>query len=332
MRILNLRAVALSLLPLALAACDKPIAIGSSNTVVVAARDSVWSALQDEIQDAVEPRIFTVRDERIFEVSAVDPQATDWGDFRLVGRVVVIGEAGDPWVDEALQEVDGPQPQAPSVAHARNVWARGQDVTIILLEPGAPPEAAADLVREAGRSMVQKYEAESRARMFATGADSAAADSLRLKHGFWLLAPTVYRVANPAENVVILRNDNPDPSRLIRQLHVAWRPADTTPISAEAALAWRADLASRYTQPPQETRSELAQTRELDQNGARALEIHGVWSNPPGDWPAAGPFITRMVRCPERTYLLDAWLYAPGAAKYPYMIQLETLLDSFRCD
>jgi hypothetical protein len=30
-------------------------------------------------------------------------------------------------------------------------------------------------------------------------------------------------------------------------------------------------------------------------------------------------------------YLLDAWLYAPGKQKYEYMIQLQTILDTFRC-
>jgi hypothetical protein len=66
-----------------------------------------------------------------------------------------------------------------------------------------------------------------------------------------------------------------------------------------------------------------------------AYELQAVWQNPPSaDWPAAGPFIARVVACEEqdRLYLLDAWLYAPGRDKYEYMIQLNTVLDSFRCD
>jgi hypothetical protein len=30
-------------------------------------------------------------------------------------------------------------------------------------------------------------------------------------------------------------------------------------------------------------------------------------------------------------YLLDAWLYAPGRPKHEFMIQLSTILDTFRC-
>lgn len=332
MRSLPIRPPTLALLAIAaLASCDKPIAIGDSENVVVAARDSVWAALRSEIQEAIEPRIFTVRDELIFEVSYVDPRTAPWGDLRHVRRVLAIGEPSDPWVAEALDEAGAGSTAPPAVIQTRNVWAQNQDVTIVLLAPGTEPAASGSLIREAGEAMVRKYETESRRRMFATGVDSTTADSIRRTAGFWLLAPQVYRVARPEDSVVMIRNDNPDPSQLIRQVQVTWRPAGEIEASPEAALAWRGELAERVTQPPQISQPEIAQVRRLTQNGRPAVEIHGIWSNPPGAWPAAGPFITRVVECPDRTYLVDAWLYAPGRSKYPYMIQLNTLLDSFRC-
>lgn len=314
-----------------LTACDKPIAIGRSENVVVAARESVWTALRDEIDDAISPRIFTVRDESIFEVSHVDPTGEGWGDLRYLRRVLVIGTATDSWVAEALAEADAADVQPPAVVHARAVWAQNQDVTIVVLPDGADPASAVPLIREAGEAMVARYERESRGRMFATGVDSTGADSLRREAGFWLLAPRVYRVGAPEDDLVVIRNDNPDPSQLIRQVHVTWRPAGEVEATAEAALQWRREVAERVTGPPQVTNPEIAQERRLTQAGRPALEIHGIWSNPPGEWPAAGPFISRLVECPDRLYLVDAWLYAPGRSKYPYMIQLETLLDSFRC-
>ena len=61
--------------------------------------------------------------------------------------------------------------------------------------------------------------------------------------------------------------------------------------------------------------------------------VRGVWSAPPDRFPGAGPFITRVVPCPaqNRDYLLDAWLYAPGSEKFEYVLQLETILNSFEC-
>ena len=74
--------------------------------------------------------------------------------------------------------------------------------------------------------------------------------------------------------------------------------------------------------------------RTFDFSGNAAYELRASWRNPPErNWPAGGPLITRTVTCDnqDRTYLLDAWLYAPGKEKYEYMLQLETLLESFRC-
>jgi hypothetical protein len=68
--------------------------------------------------------------------------------------------------------------------------------------------------------------------------------------------------------------------------------------------------------------------------GRTAVEIRAQWRNPPDrGWPAGGPLIVRSLTCDaqDRAYLLDAWLYAPGHEKYEYMIQLETLLDTFQC-
>jgi len=76
------------------------------------------------------------------------------------------------------------------------------------------------------------------------------------------------------------------------------------------------------------------QTRNLAMGDMRIAEIRGAWSNPPeAAWPAAGPFILWGVTCPDqdRLYLIDAWVYAPGKDKWEYVIQMETILESFRC-
>ena len=101
-------------------------------------------------------------------------------------------------------------------------------------------------------------------------------------------------------------------------------------MTPEAAVQWRAELAAEYTQPPQVT-EQSAEFRSLQVGTRPALQVQGIWSNPPSEWPAAGPFITRLIDCPDRTFLLDAWLYAPGVPKYEYMYQLKTILDSFQC-
>jgi hypothetical protein len=315
----------------ALSGCDKPQALGQMNNVVVATSDEVWTALAPDIDDALESRSFTVRDERIFDVTQVDPQGEEWERLRLLRQVLVIGGAEDPWVREALDRHRGDTPEPPAVVQARNVWAQNQLVSIIVLPDGASAEAARPLLRHAGTILLQQFEQYARDRMFVSGANEELADSLRANAGFTMRFPTVYYYRELRDGLFVFRNDFPDPSQLIRSVQVDSRPSAEASFTPEAARAWREELAPEYTDPVQVTEPELVQARELQVGGRPALEIQGVWGNPPGEWPAAGPYVTRLVQCGARTYLIDAWLYAPGSPKYEYMIQLGTILDSFEC-
>lgn len=331
MRTTRLHLLGLCLSLLALSACDKPVAYGAANNIMVAAPDSVWDQLQEQIEAALEPRAFTVRDERIFDVGQVDPRSDEWDRLRALRQVLVIGEPADPWVSQALERTQGSPPTPPAVVQARNVWAQNQSVTVLLLPPASSPTAAEPLIAEAGPKLVSQLEAYARSRMFASGADSALADSLREVAGFSVLLPELYRMREVRPGMYEFRNDNPDPATLIRAIQVDSRRNGEVEMTPEAALEWRREMAGISTEPPQVTDPALVGTRRLTVDGHPALQIQGVWSNPPGDWPAGGPFLALLVQCPQRTYLADAWLYAPGKAKYEYLVQLQTILDSFRC-
>lgn len=326
------RSVPIIAASLALAACDLPTSVGGNNRIVVAVPKASWQEIETAVGRSLEPRSFTVRNERIFEVAHVDPaESEDWIDFRKVRQVLVIGEAADPWVAEALEEVDGTIPRGPVILRAENVWSRPQLVTILLLPPGSQPEMAAEMMPEVGAQYVERLEEYARQRMFVTGEKTELADSLARIAGFSLRVPQVYEVTEPQVGVFIFRNDQPDPAELIRQVTVTRRPNDEVEMTPEAALDWRADVVSRTTTPPHVTESIQMARTDLRLGDRPAVEIQTTWSNPPGEWPAGGPVITRMIRCPEYTYLTDAWLYAPGEAKYEYMVQLQTILNSFSC-
>lgn len=326
----KLFAFALPLLAL-LAGCDKPIAIGGVNTIMVAAPDSVWDALRPELEASLQPTAFTVRDEQIFDLSQVDPTSEEWGRLRNVRQILVIGEPADPWVAQVLEEADGAVSTPPAIVQARGVWAQNQSVTALVLPPASGAAAARPLIEQVGPQLVGQLESYARNRMFVSGVDSVLADSLREVADFSLLLPQLYRMREVRPGIYEFRNDNPDPATLIRAIEVASRPNDEVTLSPEVALEWRAEVAALATEPSQVTDPKLVDTRRLTIDGHPALQIQGMWSNPPGDWPAAGLFIARMVQCPQRTFLVDAWLYAPGKPKYEYLVQLQTILSSFRC-
>lgn len=323
-------ALALAALPLLLTGCDKPVAVGSPTQILVGTSQATWDALEDDITASLEPTTFTVRDERVFDVAHVETTEAGWGTLRATRQILLIGQPSDPAIAEAMGEVRGDPPAPPSVFQAQNVWAQGQVVTVLLIPEGGDPSSVRPLLPRLGETYLEQFEEYARARMFVTGADEELADSLRKNAGFGLTVPVVYRAENPDPNVYIFRNDQPDPASLIRNITVDSRPRGETPINAQEAAAWRASLAEEYTEPPQVTEaSEGFSTVQV--SGRPAVQIQGIWSNPPGGWPAAGPFITRIVDCPERTFLIDAWLYAPGVPKYEYMYQLNTILSGFEC-
>jgi hypothetical protein len=326
----KLGGLALLLAAVGIGGCDKPRAHGDTNQILVGAPQDLWHELEDDIKDALEPRTFTVRDERVFDVAHVDPQDPGWGNLRLQRQVLLIGDETYPIVAEVLNRYRGTVPSAPALVQVPNMWAQNQLVTVALLPPGAPTEAAQPLIDDLGQTYLRQFEDYARARMFVTGPNTALADSLRREAGFTLTLPRVYHYRQVEPEVFVFRNDQPDPSRLIRNITVDSRPSGEVPGSAEAIAQWRADLGQRLSHPPQVTDAR-PEVHTVQVAGRSALQIQGVWSNPPGEWPAAGPFIARMVECPDQTYLVDAWLYAPGTGKYEYMYQLNTILNSFEC-
>jgi len=315
-------------------ACDTTdLSYGDVNSIIVGADSALWSQVGDTLRAALQPTITTtVQEEEVFQVTHQDPADSLWADFRRFRQLLLLGRREDPWIASALDKM-GDIGSAPTVARASDVWARGQTVTVVLLPDEGTIPAVVGLLPDLRESFLAWYRDWAHAQMFVTGADTALADTLRTSAGFELTVPRVY-TWEQRDSVFIFRNDNPDPSELIRQFTVTWMsPAPDTLTVADLA-AWRTELAGAYYDPAQLSDTSLMSQAGLTIDGRETYRLQAIWKNPPeADWPAAGSFILQTVRCPEqdRLYLTDAWLYAPGRDKFEYLYQLETILGSFRC-
>jgi len=323
-------------LPLVFAAsaCEKPRAYGDPNAIIVGAQNAVWDDVGDMVRDGLQPTIFTVRDERTFRVTQLDPGDRDWGRLREFRQVLLVGRESDEFMADALaraREAVGPPPQ---LLQAYDVWARGQVVTIMLLPPGTGGEGAEALVEPLHDLLDRQYRELMLSRMFASGFNPELADSLQSTYGFSMNLPRVYYWARE-DSVFIFRNDNPDPRELIRQIGVTWRsPLPDAPLPMGEMVEWRQEVVDGYYEDEQMLELDFSQERQARLDGRQVHELQAIWANPPEvNWPRGGPVILRTVACPEqnRLYLVDAWLYAPGVDKYQYMLQLETIINSFRC-
>jgi hypothetical protein len=312
-------------------ACDAPTrqAVGNTSSIIVIAEDSLWRAAGDSLLRALEPRIFTVRSERTFDVSQFSPDDVIWRDRRIFRNVLVIGGADAPWVRPVLERAANASRDG--VVQTTNVWARNQRVTALVAADGATVLRHAT---QLARAIDSVFRADVVQRMYVSTADTMLRDTLRRAHGFTLLLPKVYSMVQRDSAVVLYQNNTRIGGDLIRSVLVTWR-AGLQPASAGAAHAWRDSVARTVYRPAQTTADTIARTGVVLVNGGRGVEVQGVWSGSDASWPSSGPYLTRMIPCAAqaRTYLLDAWVFAPGPdrSKYEYLIQLNTLLNTFAC-
>lgn len=304
---------------------------GGFNGIVTAMDPALWDEVGQDIYDALEPTILTVTDEKTFTVTFQDPSRPEWSNLRRFRQMLLVGTGEEPWMQTAMAKLKEPISQ-PGLYRVWDVWARGQQVTLIVVSPATAADEVRAHLSDINASLDDQYRRWAQDRMYMSGVDSALADTLMAFARFQLMLPEVYRWSYQ-DSTFLFRNDNPDPSELIRQIAVTWKspiPADMQP---EGILEWRSEVSASYNEP-QEVDLSLVDAGPFEFRGRPAYQIQAIWVNPPQqNWPAAGPFITRSVICPEqnRMYLVDSWLYAPGKDKYEYMIQLQTILDSFRC-
>jgi hypothetical protein len=324
----------LSLLALANTACEKGLAYGDPNAVIVVAPPDWWPELEESVYSGLSPEVWTVRLDYTFRVTYREPTDALWYRFH---EVVLIGSEEDPWLAEAMATLpDSISIYAPEIYEAKDVWARNQNVTIILVDPeGDIPYQVNFRVPHVHRILEERFLREAENRMFLSGRDSALADTLSGLAGFSLLLPEVY-AWGVEDSVYVFRNDNPDPSELIRQFTVTWRTPAPSNFTADSLLDWRKAISEEYFPYPQVVnRDEIREALPLSPR-VQIFELRGVWTNPPGStWPAAGAVIVWGAHCPQqnRMYLVDAWLYSPSNErdKWEYMLQLETIMKSFKC-
>lgn len=314
--------------------CGKPQAWGEENSLILIAADSLWERVADTTYAVLEPTIYTTRHEKKFVVTQVDPEDERISELRVFRHVLVLGTPANPYVVEAAEESgQAGTLRVPSVFQAADVWARGQTVTAAVLDPERPAGSWREQLPAVLAMVESSFRDRVRNKMFVTGSDTALSRDLAERFGFSISVPRVYDHAVRGDSIVILRNDNPDPSQLIRSVLISWRPG-TDSLTAETAYRWRAAIDSVEYNVPQaidttRAREERIARRDLD--GHPVLEVTGAWRDEGGAVPAGGPFITWLVQCSDRTFFLDAWLYAPGKPKYEYMLQLREILGSFRC-
>lgn len=325
--ILSIAAVAI-----AAGACKAPRSFGDANSVIVRADSTLWADVEDTVRAALERPVFTTRNETEFKVTFVAEGDTLWDDFRLWRNVLLLGSRGEPVVDRVLRAANG-DARPPAVLQASDIWAGDQQVRLILLPEQGRAEAVRSQLDEVYSALRAQFEAWVRDRMYASAVNDSLADVLSA-FGFSLDIPNVY-LHRREDSIFRFRNVLPNPADRIRSLLVTWESSDrfATGMPGPSELRdWRRRIGETLYDPPQDIVDGTVRFDTVTVGEREGLEMRAVWQDR-SDFPAAGPVIVRAVACPsqDRVYFVDAWLYAPSEDKFQFILQLEFLLDSFRC-
>jgi hypothetical protein len=308
--------------------------MGDVNSVIVVADSALWSQVEDTVMSALQPQVFAVRDEPAFNLTYTLYGSDYWGDLQRFRQILVFGAPDDPWVARPLA-VAGMEAEPGAIVEVNRVWAREQHVTVVVL-PDEDDVATVHAALDSLASLMKtRYRGWARTRMYISGHDSALVDTLRNVGRFAIDIPVVYRWRRQNDSTFFFLNDNPDASQLVRWLTVSWYPLPDAPPEPRMLLDRRDTLGASFYDWDQRAVRDPArlQVRPIDRPEGGGIAIRGAWEGTDEGFPQGGAFILYSIDCPTqaRRYLLDAWLYAPTRDKYQYMIQLETLLGSFRC-
>lgn len=317
------------------AGCALPGAMGQFNTLILVIPDVLWEQVGEMTVATLEPTIFTTRDDRKFVVTQVDPQAPDIVNLLAWKQVIVMAPPGDLNLEKIASGADRGELASPDMFRAFDVWARNQVATGVVLDPARVVASLLEQLPALAELVDEDYRRYVRGKMFVSGVDTALAEALESHVGATAMVPKVYTLTLRSENIAVIRNDNPDPSQLIRSILVQRVPgpgAGPVPSAADSVYAWRESIDDVQYNVPQSVTPLEGSDELLTVGGAFTAQVRGTWKDE-GSFPAAGPFIARSMQCDDYTIFIDAWLYSPSPrrSKYEYLLQLEEILDSFSC-
>ncbi|MCA1789052.1 MAG: hypothetical protein LC667_04100, partial [Thioalkalivibrio sp.] len=248
----RIRALTFALLTATLAGCgEKGLTYGEANSVIAVTDAARWDEVSQHVFDALEQTIQTVRDEKTFTVTYQEPYGEHWNNLKRFRQMLLIGTLADPWMEEALDasrtRIDI---QGPGVYQIQNSWSRDQTVTLAVLPDDGSLGTLPAMLTEIEQTLDGQYRNYARNRMYFSGVNNALSDTLAAQAGFRMILPQVYRWQRQ-DSVLIFRNDQPDPSELIRQVMVTWRSPAPASLSPEDIIAWRQSIADTLYNEPQ---------------------------------------------------------------------------------
>jgi hypothetical protein len=216
------------------------------------------------------------------------------------------------------------------ILYKRDLFARDQDVYIILMEGRAEEEYV--LTRLAGtlRDRLRESTQERfRGYLLRDRENKGGGKYIWREYGFTLRFPPEYHLLQQKPGLGAIELHRKDPSRVIGLFWESGVEAAPTLADSLTLLAFRERIVDAIydgdTVLPDMIRFDKAKLGKYD-----AIRMRGVWQNEVQF--TGGPFVTYFLHDARRQRLVavDLLIYAPGMSKHPFMRELEALASTFR--
>lgn len=309
-----------------------PHSIGARDEVIIIAPAEFQV---DSFVNVLEKVQYYPTEENVFNVKRVG--TSDFDRYRLWRNVVIVGNLNDPHInnllgDKAKQEFE----EGAQLFLERDTWVRLQTAIIIT---GITTEKTQQLLNRSGETIYRVLREEERDRfskmVYMSDYQEKETKKMETLLGASFKIPFGYRLAKNEDGFMSYVRKNPD--RMVTLLYSGKIIKDP--------IKFRDSLFSKYFEGDEVVGDSIPVVTEnntkryhkltlLDTiifENERAIQIKGVWRNDKvKGGPMGGPFISYIFQKNGLWYFLDGHVFAPGKKKWPFLEEVDIILNTFK--
>ncbi|MEJ2306713.1 MAG: DUF4837 family protein [candidate division WOR-3 bacterium] len=308
-----------------------PHSIGGRDEVVLIAPDKFQV---ESFINNIEKVEFYPTEEKIFNIKQVD--LSDFDRYKLWRNVIIVGNIDDNHMSDLLGEkAKEAVEKGEGLFMENNLWVRLQTAIIITGENTEETQQTLDRSAETVYQVLRKEERKRFSKMvYMNGYQEKEKSKMEDFLGASFEIPFGYRVSKNEDGFMTYVRKNPD--RLVTLLYT------TEPISNP--ISFRDSLFSKYFNGDKifveripvlssQGETKLVELTTLDTvnfKGERAIQVRGVWRNDELEGgPMGGPFVSYVFQKAGIWYFLDGHVFAPGKKKWPFLEEVDVILNTF---
>jgi hypothetical protein len=331
------RELCLTLLSLIIiiSSCKKdslPHSIGARDEIILVA-SSIFQV--DSLIDVLEKVEYNPTAEKVYNVKRID--LSEFDRYKLWRNLIIVGELGESYIKDLLgEEAKEELKQGPQLFLEKDLWVRLQTVIVIT---GINKEETQQLLDRSEETIYKIFREEERNRfskvVYMKGYQEEETKKMETFLGASFRIPLGYRLGKDEDAFMTYVRKNPD--RLVTLLFRKEPIKD--PIKFRDSLFlehFKGDevFTDSVAVVNKEGKTEFVKLISLDTiefNNVKAIRVKGIWKNDKIEGgPMGGPFVSYIFEKSGFWYFLDGHVFAPGKKKWPFLEEVDIILNTFQ--